>query len=171
MPTEIPFKSLYHALVIHFPQPYAKSLPRFPVVTYEFLNQYTASKSLPQTGFQLSPKLPLLKQPPAIVVTRCVPTAWSDDIKLAFIQLHVASGEPWLAERGLGAGSTQRRRCRRRNGCLSGSRADAASLLCLIVPALACLLQAHLAEIKGKGSGSLLLVSSRPNKLLFGGSQ
>lgn len=144
---------------------------RFPVVTHEYLNQYTASGSLPQAGFRLSLKLPLLKQPPAIVVTRCVPTVWSDDTKLVFIQLHVASGEPWVVEHGLGAGSAQRRRCLRRNGCPSGSRADAAGMLCVIVLALVCLLWAHLAEIKGKGSGSLLLVSSDPNKLLFGGSQ
>lgn len=104
-------------------------------------------------------------------MTRCIPTVWSDDIKLLFIQSHVASGEPWVVECGLGASSMQRRSCLQRKGCLSSSQADAAGLLWVIVLALACLLQAHLAEIKGKGSGSLLLVSSDPNKLLFGGSQ
>ena len=103
-------------------------------------------------------------------MTRCIPTVSSDDIKLLFIQSHVASREPWVVECGLGASSVQRS-CLQRKGCLSSSQADAAGLLWVIVLALACLLQAHLAEIKGKGSGSLLLVSSDPNKLLFGGSQ
>jgi len=64
----------------------------------------------------------------------------------------VPRGRPGALGGGACSGCRQRRRCRRRNG--------AAAPLCSIVPALACLLRAHRAEMTGRGCGSLLLVSS-----------